>query len=140
MNVPAYGNMDGKPVASGKVIDLSTLSPGNHTLTVLALAMDQGGNTGAKSVTFTVAVTIESLLNRVIDLYQQHKIKSPIVFNLLCTELRSALAYQKRGQPKPAVFLLRTFSNQVRGFRGNLIDSGAANLLFDDAEWLIAHL
>ncbi len=67
--------LDEKPAQDGDVVNLLTLSAGNHTLTVTAT--DYYGNATAQSVTFSVATPVASLGDTVGYLYSEGKIDNP---------------------------------------------------------------
>jgi hypothetical protein len=54
-------------------------------------------------------------------------------------KIRAAKAAHSRGQDKPHDNIMRAFIAEVEAQRGQHIDSGAADLLIMQAQWLIDH-
>jgi 2',3'-cyclic-nucleotide 2'-phosphodiesterase (5'-nucleotidase family) len=130
--------LDGMPVTNGQVINLYALALGNHTLTVTAA--DFYGNNNTKSVTFSVAATIQSLKSSVNLFYQEGKIDSAGIRNSLLDKLNIAEAYLNQGNIKAAKNALAAFIKAVKAQKGIHITSDAASLLIADAQWVINHL
>ena len=125
-----------RPVTSGQMIDLYTLSLGDHTLTVVA--DDFYGNTSTQSVTFSVTATIQSLIAGVNRFYSEGKIDNQGIANSLGEAQRMPKSLAK-GQLKTAANQLNAFINEVQAQSGKHIAADAAALLIADAQWVIAH-
>ena len=130
--------LDGKPVTNGQVIDLHTLSLGDHTLTVTAA--DFYGNTNTQSVTFSVTATVQSLMTSVNRFYAEQKIDNKGIPISLLSELNVAQFFLDRGQTSAAKVLLGAFIFEVKALKGKHIQAGAADLLITDANYIIAAL
>lgn len=130
-----WADLDGTPVTNGEVIDLLTLSLGEHTLTVYA--MDKAYNQSSASVTFNVTATVESLMKALDRFYQDGSIKNKGVYTSLKYLLDAAA---KSTRPEYTSSLLNTFVQLVRIHSGRLIKPEAANLLITDAQFVITHL
>ncbi len=133
-----WADLDGAPVTNGQVIDLHTLSLGDHTLTVYAV--DKAGYEANASVTFSVTATIKSLMTSVNRLYDEGKIDNRGLRNSLLAHLKAAQVAQNKGHTKAANIALRAFILQVQIQKGKHITADAATLLIADARWVIARL
>lgn len=133
-----WGELDGSVVASGQVIDLYSLSLGNHTLTVYAL--DMAGNQSSKAVTFSITATVESLMAGVNRFYTEGKIDSNDIRNSLISKLMAVRSNLDKGNKKAASKALQAFINTLMAQSGKHIGSAAANLLITDANWVISNL
>jgi 2',3'-cyclic-nucleotide 2'-phosphodiesterase (5'-nucleotidase family) len=124
------GYIDCTPVTNGQVFDLYTLLLGDHTLTVYA--RDKAYNLAApKTVKFTVAATIDSLITGVNRFYSEGKISSAVTYRSLMDKLQAA----KRATSQTARFqYLNAFITQVNSQKGITITAGAADLLMSDAQ------
>lgn len=130
-----WADLDGVPVVDGQVIDLYTLSLGEHTLTVYA--MDNAYNSSSMSVTFSVGATISSLKDSLDRFYAEGKISSEDVYMGLMDKLMAAL---KAKRPGTAVNILNAFISQVNAQAGKSITMDAAELLLMDVQWVIENL
>ncbi len=130
-----WADLDGVPVTNGQVIDLFTRFLGTHRLTVYAL--DNGYNFSSKSVTFTVKASIPSLQAGLTRLFTEGKIDSKGVYDALMSKLNSAA---NAGNKTAAIYYLNSFINDVRYQSGRHITRSAANLLINDATWVIHSL
>jgi hypothetical protein len=128
-------DLDGMPVVNGQVIDLYTLSLGDHTLTVTA--EDYYGNTSTQSVTFSVTATIQSLMTSVKRFYSEGKIDAADVYQSLMDQLMAAAKSKKIDT---TTNILNAFINLVQAQSGKHITTDAASLLLTDAQWVISHL
>jgi hypothetical protein len=128
-------DLDGMAVTNGQLIDLYTLSLGNHTLTVKA--MDKAYNASEASVTFKVVASIKSLMTSVNRFYYEGKITKADVYNSLMDHLKAA---DKATSPKTKANILQAFINLVLAQRGKSIASAEADLLILDAKYVITHL
>jgi hypothetical protein len=131
-----WADLDGTPVTNGQVIDLYTLSLGNHTLTVYA--MDKAYNQSNLPVTFSVTATVQSLKASVNRFYQEGKISNAGIRSSLLDKLNTAQTYLNQGNIKAARNALQAFINAVLAQKGKFINANAANLLITDAKWVIA--
>lgn len=122
-------------MVDGQVIDLYTLSLGEHTLTVYA--MDNAYNSSSMSVTFSVGATISSLKDSLDRFYAEGKISSEDVYMGLMDKLMAAL---KAKRPGTAVNILNAFISQVNAQAGKSITMDAAELLLMDVQWVIENL
>ena len=134
-SIEAY--LDSVQVSSGQVIDLSTLSLDDHTLTVVT--SDFYGNTSTQSVTFSVGATVQSLVASVNRFYQEGKIGNQGISSALITKLQAAEVAMVSGQKKAADRRLQAFINQVMAQSGQHITTEAAALLIADAQWILDH-
>jgi len=130
-----WADLDGAPVENGDVIDLLTLSLGQHTLTVYAV--DYAGNEASKSVTFTVEATMESLKVTLERLYDEGKIDGEGLYKSLMVKLVQA---EKRKSMNTAINVLQAFMNELEAQSGKHITTGAANLLLADVQYVIDHI
>jgi 2',3'-cyclic-nucleotide 2'-phosphodiesterase/3'-nucleotidase len=131
-------NLDGTPVTSGQVVDLYTLSLGDHTLTVHAV--DNVGNETSASVTFTVTATSQSLVSSVNRFFTEGLIDNGGTQNSLLQKLGNAQKDIDKGKRNTAINKLEAFINEVQAQSGKHITVEAASLLIADAQWVIAHL
>jgi hypothetical protein len=135
---PVEANLDGVAVTDGQVIDLLTLSLGDHTLTVAA--EDKAGNGASASVTFTVAASSESLADAVDRFYGEGKIDNTGVYSSLLRLLEQVEKAIDKGKITLAMNLLKAFIAEVQAQAGKHITAEAAAILIADAQWLLAHL
>ena len=131
-------DIDGTPVVTGQVIDLLTLTAGNHKLTVNAV--DKATNASTASVTFSVEVSVMSLKGSVDRFYAEGKITKATVRDSLLAQLTAAQASINAGNKKQATSQLNAFISLVKAQSGKSITTTAANLLITDARYVIAHL
>jgi hypothetical protein len=130
-----WADLDGMPVTTGQMIDLHTLSLGEHTLTVYA--MDKAYNQSTMSVTFSVATTVDSLVTSVNRFASEGKITDNGVLKSLLQKLQGVKDSLIKGQTTAAINRLAAFINEVQAQSGKHITEDAANLLIADAQWLI---
>ena len=128
----------GAGLPSGRAILLLTALPlGDHTFAVGA--KDNVGNVSpTQSVTFSIVVTPESLIEAITIFEGLGDIKSTLVKSLLA-KLTNAAAKFNSGHCTPAQNLYRAFINEVRAQTGKGITAFAAGILIADAEYLIAN-
>jgi cytochrome c len=126
--------LDGVAVTNGQKINLYKLALGSHTLTVNAV--DYGGNTATKSVTFKVIASIHSLKGSVDYFYKAGDIDTRNLANDLMGKLDKAERSHKASE---IVKALNSFIAKVQQESGNHIKIDAANQLIADAQWVIAH-
>ena len=128
-------DIDGKKVTNGQLLDLYTLSLGEHTLTVHAV--DKAGNEAVQTVTFQIATSMKSLLDGVTRLYQSGVIDNRGVYNSLIQKLQLADRYNK---PEMTSALLKAFILEVRAQSGKHIAREYAQALITDADYVLTHL
>jgi hypothetical protein len=127
----------GHGLMSGQVIHLLTeLGLGAHTVTIDAV--DNAGNASTASVTFTIIVTPESIIQDVNELVASGAIKANLA-NSLIAKLEAAAAARARGNCNAAGNIYRAFEHEVEAQSGKGIDPAAAAILIGDADYLIAH-
>jgi len=127
--------LDGVPVIDNQKVDLRTLVLGEHIFSVSAV--DHAGNTAARSVTFRVVVTIQSLKSSVEGFYREGKIDSRSVYRDLMNRLESA---EHSHKPWQVVSALNSFIQKVQQQSGNHIATEAADQLITEAQWLIDYM
>ena len=132
--------MNGQPtaggvsLANGSAITLLThLSLGPNTFAISAV--DNVGNHSSSSVTFTIIVTAQSMIDDVNQLVASGAISSTRATSLLA-KLNNALSKQTSGQCTPASNMYNAFINAQTG---KSITPAAAAILIADAQYLITH-
>jgi 2',3'-cyclic-nucleotide 2'-phosphodiesterase (5'-nucleotidase family) len=133
-----WADLDGDPVDNGQVIDLNTLSLGEHTLTVFAV--DRAGNSSSAFVTFNVIATSKSLVSSVNSFFTEGLIDNGGIQNSLLKKIGNAQKDIDKGKLDTAINKLEAFINEVQAQSGNHITVEAADLLIADAQWVIDHL
>jgi hypothetical protein len=123
------------PVTDGQALDLATLAPGAHTLVVTAV--DWYGNEGTASVTFSVTITLDSLVASVQQYLGTGAISGEGIANSLLSKLDTVMARIADGKTGPAMNALRAFINEVQAQTGKAITPEAAAMLIADAEFLL---
>jgi hypothetical protein len=128
----------GGGLSSGTAIPLLTaLALGEHTFAVDA--DDHVGNISpTQSVTFSIVVTPESLLEAITIFEGMGDIKSTLV-NSLLAKLANAANKFNAGDCMTAQNIYRAFINEVQAQIGKAITPFAAGILIADAEYLIAN-
>jgi hypothetical protein len=136
--------MNGSPTVggiglpSGRVINLLTSLPlGPNTFAVNAA--DNVGNKSQGSVTFTIIVTAQSMIDDVKLFFASGAINSLSVESGLLQKLNDASASRTAGQCGTAGNIYSAFINQVMGQTGKAITPTAAAVLIGDAQYLITH-
>ncbi len=125
----------GHGLQSGQPIKLLTeLSLGPHTFTVKAL--DNVRNASSKSVTFTIIVTAQSIIDDVTEFVTASAITQNEGTSLLA-KLLSAKRAREAGNCPNATTIYQ-FIHQ-RGAAQSGITAAAATILIADARYLIAH-
>jgi len=127
--------LDGASVTDRQKVDLSTLSLGEHVLTVTAV--DYADNTATKSVTFKVVITVSDLKSNVEHYYKAGSIDNKDVYHYLMGKLAIAEKSHKRSE---IVNALNAFITKVQQQSGTHITTQAANQLISDAHWVIDNL
>jgi hypothetical protein len=129
---------DGTPVAPKQIVHLLTaLSLGTHTFTVDSV--DNVNNAGAKSVTFSVIVTADSIEGDVAQFLNSGAIKNSGQANSLLAKLDAAAAARTRGQCSTASNIYQAFISKLQAQSGQGVDATAAAIMIADAQYLIAH-
>ena len=116
---------------------LNELTLGTHTFSVSAV--DNIGNSGSTSVTFTVIVTPDSIKDDVQQFLQSGAIDNNGNANSLLAKLDSAAAARARGQCSTASNLYQAFITELQAQSGKHVDAVAAGIMIGDAQYLIAH-
>jgi hypothetical protein len=120
--------LDGAPLASSGIIDMDTLLPGVHTITITAT--DRLGNRTTTTVGFQVHATINGLINAVNDGASRGYITSTEQQNLVW-QLQQA----KNGNVKPK---LSKFVSMVPADSGKTVTAAYAGLLVNWTNDLIS--
>jgi hypothetical protein len=126
----------GQGLASGRIINLLTaMTLGQHTFTVNAI--DNVGHSGSKSVTFSIIVTPDSIIQDV----NQFVANGMITLNpqSLLAKLDAAKDDRARGDCTAAGNVYQAFINELQAQTGKGVDPVAANIMIADAQYLIAH-
>ncbi len=127
----------GNGLPSGQMINLLTTLPlGPNTFAISAA--DKVNNMSSASVTFTIIVTPQSILDDVNQLQASGAISAQIAGALLA-KLKNALAAFNAGQCGTAADIYSAFINQVIAQTGKGITPTAAAILIGDAQYLITH-
>jgi hypothetical protein len=130
---PAIG---GQPLASGLSINLLTqLALGSHVFAISS--SDQVANAASRSVIFTIIVTPLSIEDDVTQLAASGAITSS--FSSLLSKLRSAASAFSNGKCKTASTDYSSFISSVQAQNGKGITPTAAQILINDANYLISH-
>ena len=128
---------DGTGLASGQTINLLTeMGLGTHTFSVSSV--DNLGNAGTNSVTFSIIVTAASISADVKEFISAGKITidsgSPLL-QLLAAAAKARAA----GDCATATSDYLSFISKVKAQSGKKIDATVAQILIADANYLIAH-
>jgi hypothetical protein len=128
----------GHGLASGTVINLLTALPlGPNTFKISAA--DKVANNDSSSVTFTIIVTPQSLINDVNEFVASHGM-SRDVGAMLLGELEDAMRPYNAGQCRPAERSYEGFITLVRLVEAlRAISPTDASILIADAQYLISH-
>ena len=128
----------GNGLASGQsILLLVSLPLGEHTFAVDA--DDQVGNVSpTESVTFSIVVTPESLIEAV-NIFEGLGDIDPKLVKSLLAKLNNAAQKFNAGQCTPAANIYNAFINEVQAQTGKKISEFAASILIADAEYLIAN-
>jgi hypothetical protein len=129
----------GHGLASGQAIDLLTeLAIGRHTFEVDAA--DNLGNTSSSSITFSIIVTAESILDEVPEFLSRGAIKTPGLANSLLAKLKAAASASARRIWGAAANQYGAFINALDAQSGKGVTAIAATIMRGDALDLIAQL
>jgi hypothetical protein len=131
----ATARLDGTSVTSGATVQLLAMTLGSHTLEVTA--SDRAGNTATKTVSFRVIATVDSLIAAVNTFAAQGAIASNTATGLIA-KLEDAKRALSRGNVTAARGKLNQFSDQVSAQQGKSIAAPAAQVLLDDAAFVLA--
>jgi hypothetical protein len=132
------GTVGGSTIVNGLAINLLTALPlGSNTFAVGAA--DNVGNTNSASVTFTIIVTAQSMIDDVNQFKTSGAISDPAVYSGLLDKLNQAASARSKGQCKTANNVYSAFINQVLGQIGKGITPAAGAILIADAQYLMAH-
>jgi FIMAH domain-containing protein len=127
----------GHGLASGQTINLlSEMTLGTHTFTVTST--DNVANSTGQSVTFTITVTADSIIQDVNTFYAAGKITQDKAHSLLA-KLQAAKKARAAGDCTRAAAIYRAFISEVQAQSGKHIDPTAASIMVADAQYLIAH-
>lgn len=126
--------LDGEPVSDGDVIDLLTLTLGEHTF--MTRAEDTAGNVAEASVAFNVVATLDSLQATVQRLLESGEIEQEGIANSLLRKLDEAQSNVEAGAIIDAKNILSALMGQLAAQRGKHISEAAADLLTADAMWV----
>src|SRR5262249_61458103 len=129
--------VEGHDLASGQTINLLDLTLGDHTFAVTAV--DNAGNIAAPSVTFSIVVTPQSIIDDVSYFLSTHDITVTNAANSLLKKLQAAAARRAVGNCVAANGVYQAFINAVDAQTGKNISAGSATILITDAQYLIAH-
>jgi hypothetical protein len=129
---------DGTGLASGQAIQLLTeLSIGRHTFAVDSV--DNVGNRGTQSVTFSIVVTADSIKDDVSQFLDTNKITNGGLAKSLLGKLNAAAAARGRGECATASNQYDAFIHDLEAQAGKGIDVAAAAIMIADAQYLIAN-
>jgi hypothetical protein len=127
-------SLAGHGLQSGQNINLLTeLSVGTHIFSIQS--KDNVENSGTKSVAFEIIVTAESIMDDVDQFLASGMIKNSGLANSLRAKLETA-SEQDCGA---AINIYEAFIEELQSQSGKGIDDGAAQIMIDDAQYLIAH-
>jgi hypothetical protein len=121
---------------SGRAISLLTNLPLGANIFAIKAA-DQVANLSTTSVTFTIIVTAQSMIDDITQLQTGGAISMNT--NSLLAKLNNALADRASGMCGPAGNLYGAFIDEVMAQTGKGITPAAAAILIADAQYLIAH-
>jgi hypothetical protein len=129
--------LNGQPLTNNQVITLLTnLAVGDHTLTVTAA--DNAGNAASHSVTFSIVVTAQSIIDDVNYFYSIGAITQNNATSFL-KKLKAAAAYRAIGDCPDANGAYQAFINELHAQTGKNVTPAAAATMIGDAQYLIAH-
>ncbi len=126
----------GLGLSSGQAIPLLTsLALGPNTFTLNST--DNVGNRSSQSITFTIIVTAQSMIDDVNQFIVSGAVDPK--GSSLVEKLNNALPKQTAGQCTPAKNLYNAFINEVQAQTGKSITPVAAAILIADAQYLQTH-
>ncbi len=96
-------------------------------------------NAGASSVTFTIIVTPQSIMDDVRQFFQSGAIRNFGIEISLLAKLDEAAEDRARGRCSQAAQHYRVFIHELEVLRGRGVDTAAADIMIADAQYLIAH-
>jgi hypothetical protein len=128
----------GHGLASGQTIDpLTELSLGPHTFSIDAV--DNVGHAASKSVTFTIVVTPDSIVQDVNQFFAAGAMTGQGREASLLAKLEAARSAWNSGNCTAADNLYQAFINELQAQSGKSVDASAALIMIQDAQYLIAH-
>ena len=127
----------GQALVNGLSINLLTeLGLGQHTFSITAI--DNLGNTDTQSVTFTIVVTPQSIIDDVHQFLSSGDIENAHIADLLLDKLEAAARAENRGNRERASDIYCSFIDKVQDLTGEDISPRAAAILISDARYLLA--
>lgn len=127
----------GHGLASGQAINLLTeMTLGTHTFTVEST--DNVANSTVQSVTFTIIVTADSIIEDVSQFYAAGKVTQDKAHSLLA-KLQAAKKARAAGDCATAAAIYQSFISEVQAQSGKHIDPTAASIMLADAQYLVVH-
>jgi hypothetical protein len=128
----------GQGLQSGQMINLLTaLSLGQHTFSISAV--DNAGNAGSKSVTFSIIVTPASIEADVNQFLASGAINSSGLAKALLSQLNAAAAARAGGNCATAASIYQSFIEVLEAQSGKGVTGTAAAIMIADAQYLITH-
>jgi hypothetical protein len=128
----------GHGLESGQPVHLLTeLSLGAHTFAIQT--SDAQGNASSSSFTFVVVATPESIQDDVRQFVAGGQIADPNQGGSLLMRLRAAAGHYGGGNCRPAIGIYESFINTLDARRGKSVDPVAADIMTEDARFLIEH-
>jgi hypothetical protein len=128
----------GHGLQSGQAINLLTdLTLGTHTFTVNAA--DNVGNANSQTVTFTIIVTAQSIIDDVTQFFASGAISTQLEATALVSKLQSAKKARAAGNCANAATIYQSFISLVQAQIGKKITPAAGAVLIADANYLITH-
>src|SRR5262249_50894249 len=127
---------DGAPAAQGDVLDMYTLQPGLHTVTVTAA--DRVGNTATASKTFRVRATTASLIANIDRADSEGLLKNGGTHTSLRAKLEAALDKHEGGAHPVEWNILEAWVNELQAQSGGGVDASTAQRFIAYANDLIA--
>jgi hypothetical protein len=127
----------GHGLANGQAINLLTeMTLGSHTFSIQST--DNASNSQTESVTFSIIVTPQSLIDAVKQ-FGAAGLITPAERTSLLKTLASAAKSFTAGDCGTAANVYVAFINEVQAQTGKKIDPTAAAILIGDAQYLITH-
>jgi hypothetical protein len=127
---------DGAPATQGQTLDMYTLQPGLHTVTVTAT--DRVGNTATASKVFRVRATTASLISNIDRANTEGLLKNEGIHTSLRSELEAALTEHERGAHPVEWNILGGWISDLQAQSGKGIDATTAQRFIAYANDLIA--
>jgi len=128
----------GSGLPSGQMINLLTTLPlGPNTFAISAA--DKVNNQSSASVTFSIIVTAQSIMDDVQQFVNNGSINNNGIANSLLAKLSAAQNARSKGNCNEAANNYQAFINEVSAQSGKHISPTAAAILIADAQYLITH-